>query len=249
MTRPDRRTASKGRAATKGRAPQVLSPRALTESVTDCVAKARADGIALPEGVVGPLVEFLSLLLEWSERVNLVSRRDLPLVVEKHLAPSLGPLMAEPLAALDPTGRPRLLDVGSGGGFPGLVLGIVRPAWSVVLVESIRKKTLFLAAAAARRANVRVLHARVETLAGDPGHAGRYDLITARAVGAPAVIWPMVRDLLAPGGETHVFSARRGASEAEDLVRSRFDDVRLLPALTPAWYRGVIIRMAHSKGR
>ena len=72
-----------------------------------------------------PLIDdFLVLLVRWQTRVNLVSRKELPRVVEKHVAPSLMPLLSPEM----PAGHPRrVLDVGSGGGFPGVVLALLRP--------------------------------------------------------------------------------------------------------------------------
>lgn len=88
-------------------------------------------------------------------------------------------------AALPQPGAPvRLVDVGSGAGFPGMVLAIARPAWQVTLVESLGKRTRFLDEVAQRAPvpNVRTLWARAEDVGHDAAMREQSDVVVARAV-------------------------------------------------------------------
>ncbi len=101
-------------------------------------------------------------------------------------------------------GIPRhVLDLGSGGGVPGLVLASVWPTATIVLLESAARRTDFLESAVVRLglgARVAVAHGRAEALARDPTHRGAYDLVVARSFGAPAVTAECSAGFLTVGG-------------------------------------------------
>ncbi|WP_081385160.1 16S rRNA (guanine(527)-N(7))-methyltransferase RsmG [Novacetimonas hansenii] len=116
------------------------------------------------------LTAYADLLVRWNARINLVSRPDLAQLWPRHIADSLQ------LAALIPQGA-RVVDMGSGGGFPGLVIAMATDA-HVTLIESDQRKAAFLREAS-RVAGVRtrVIAARIEA-----AEAGPADIITARAL-------------------------------------------------------------------
>jgi 16S rRNA (guanine527-N7)-methyltransferase len=118
------------------------------------------------------LKAYVGLLEDWSSRHNLVSRNSLAQVWHRHM------LDSAQLAPLVPIGAATLADLGSGAGFPGLILAeLLRGRVQVTLFESIRKKAEFLAAAARRMdLKVQVENTRIEEA------AGPYDVITARAL-------------------------------------------------------------------
>jgi 16S rRNA (guanine527-N7)-methyltransferase len=212
--------------------------------VAELCARVAADRVAIPPERAQRLIAHLIDVSRWSARVNLVSRRELPALVEKHLAPSLAPLLSDLCRRREIDGGFRLLDVGSGGGFPGVVLAIVRPAWMVVLLEPRERKARFLASAGRDLTNVRVRRVRVEALAEDREDLAGYDLITARAVAPPEEIWPKVRSLLARDGEAHVYTRRDEVRVHADRAARRFDDVRVLDPIEPPWCAGAICRLA-----
>jgi len=114
--------------------------------------------------------------------LSLVSRADRARLRERHLNPSL-----ECLEFIPEQGR--LLDIGSGGGFPGVPIAIHRPELQVTLVESNTRKASFLRRVSRETTlnNVEVLHLRVEELG--ETHENQYDIVTARAVtGIPEII-------------------------------------------------------------
>jgi 16S rRNA (guanine527-N7)-methyltransferase len=119
-------------------------------------------------------------LLEWNTRFNLTAIKDPEEVLIRHFLDSL--------ALLQVYDRPRthLLDIGSGAGFPGLVLKIVRPDWSVTLVEATGKKTVFLKhmVDVLDLKQVDIIHGRAEEVAFKQEYRGTFDLVTARAVSA-----------------------------------------------------------------
>jgi 16S rRNA (guanine527-N7)-methyltransferase len=135
------------------------------------------------------VVAYRDLLLEWNQRFNLTAITD-PELVERRLFLDAWRM----LPAIDEaTGgeAARLIDVGTGAGFPGLALKIARPALEVTLLEATGKKVGFLRHVinALGLTGVEAFHGRAEELAHDPVRRERYDLATARAVATlPALI-------------------------------------------------------------
>jgi len=155
--------------------------------------KQRQPAPPLPEpdaATTARLDAFAELLLRWNSRINLVAERDAAAIRTRHIADSLQ------LAPLLPPGDGAVGDLGSGGGFPGLVLAIAtgRPFH---LVEADRRKAAFLTEAAARLGldRVRVHPARIEAVTLPPLAA-----LTARALAPLTELLPHAHRLLAPGG-------------------------------------------------
>lgn len=125
------------------------------------------------------LEKFAELLKEWNLKMNLVSRNSLEMLWERHILDS-----AQLIDYIPPTTK-CLLDIGSGAGFPGIVLAILMQEKNsnakIILVESITKKTVYLKDVCEKLGlnNVRVENARVENL-----NISQPDIITARAVAA-----------------------------------------------------------------
>jgi len=143
---------------------------------------------------------------------NLVSRGALAELEERHIPESAA------LAALLPS-EPRgqhLIDVGSGGGFPGIVIAVVRPDIRVTLVDARKKKTEFLEAVASElHLDVTVLRGRAEELVLRE-HAGAYDLATARAVAPMVQLLPWTLPFLRPGGMLYAVKGERWKEELDD---------------------------------
>jgi 16S rRNA (guanine527-N7)-methyltransferase len=154
---------------------------------------------------------FAALLIEWNRRINLVSARDADELRQRHVEDSLQ------LLPLLPAGS--LIDIGSGGGFPGLVLAAADPDRPVTLVESDKRKAAFLATAAARLGlpKVAVLAARAEEVA-----LSGMAALTARA--------------FAPLGQILAFAARFLAPDGLAILpKGRTAEAELDAALTDGW--------------
>lgn len=147
-------------------------------------------GLALPEGAEQKLLAYLALLDKWNRVYNLTAVRDAERMVSHHLFDSL--------AAVPYFQGETLLDVGSGGGLPGIPAAIARPDLHVTLIDSIAKKTAFLLQAKAELGldNLSVVTSRVENHKPE----ATFDLITSRAFSDLREFVTLTRHLLKPGG-------------------------------------------------
>jgi 16S rRNA (guanine527-N7)-methyltransferase len=157
------------------------------------------------------------LLLTWTRAINLTAVREPVAVATAHVADSL---MAVPW--LRHRDVPALLDLGSGGGFPGLPLAATLPATEVMLLDAVGKKARFLetvVAATGLGDRVRVVAARAEALARSREHREAWSVVTARAVGATADLVELAVPLLRPGGS--LVAWKRGDLAAELAAADR----------------------------
>ena len=145
-------------------------------------------GLDLSADQQDKLLAFRDLLLKWNKTYNLTALRDPQQALSHHLLDSL--------AILPHVGPGPLLDVGSGGGLPGIPLAIARPDLVVSMVDTVQKKTTFLQQTAIELGlrNVTVHHARVEEM------VGQFAQITSRAFAELTSFISLTRHLLTPGG-------------------------------------------------
>jgi 16S rRNA (guanine527-N7)-methyltransferase len=136
----------------------------------------REFGLATSAEQVLQIQQYIRLLLTWNEKVNLTAIRDPLEILYRHICESMYAAVAVPVE------NGRLADVGSGGGFPGLPLKIVRPDLQVFLIESNFKKATFLAEAARELglSDIRVLVSRYEELSEE---VAPLDFVCSRALG------------------------------------------------------------------
>jgi 16S rRNA (guanine527-N7)-methyltransferase len=168
-------------------------------------------GLSLPEPARAAIDGHVRLLLAWTQAINLTAIRSPADVAVRHVVDSLSAL-----AWLQARGVNRLLDIGSGGGFPGVPLAAALPTLEVALAEPIRKKARFLEVAVAAvglAGRVSVVTARGEELARDPASRARWDVVTARAVASTADLVELSFPLLAPAGA--LLAWKRGDMGAE----------------------------------
>lgn len=193
-------------------------------------------GVPLAPGVREALAVYRDALLEWNARVNLTAVEDAEGVDRRLIGDALRLLPAFDEVAAG--GRlVRLVDVGSGAGFPGLALKIARPEIDVLLVEATGKKVAFLrhVIGVLGLDGVEALHARAEDLGQDGRYRGRFDVATARAVAAlPALLELCVPFLRVGGRALFPKGAELGTEFAEGeaaaaLVGARIEQAGLLP--------------------
>jgi len=184
--------------------------------VSALVDGARQLGIELSTGQLAQLDQLGAALREANQRVNLTRIVDPAEIETRHFLDSLTaalPLIDKLRAGADL----RLIDVGSGGGMPGLPLKIAFPALQVTLLDSVGKKAAFLTEVTEqlKLRDVQVLAQRAETAARDPTHRDAYDWATARALGPLAVVVELCAPFLAPGG---LLVAQRAGDLDADLA-------------------------------
>jgi 16S rRNA (guanine527-N7)-methyltransferase len=167
-------------------------------------------GLALPADLPEKLLIYRDLLLKWNRTYNLTAIKNPQEATTAHLLDSLViiPWVHAPDAA-----AASVLDVGSGGGLPGIPLAMARPDLSVTLVDAAQKKTVFLRQAVIELAlrNVAVHHARVERL------TGTYAIIVSRAFAELKDFVTRTRHLLAPGGRWLAMKGQRPTAELAAL--------------------------------
>ena len=170
---------------------------------------AAALGLRLEEAQLGKLLAYQALIAKWNKVYNLTAVRDPQEMLTHHLLDSLA--VVAPLRR-HTGGRPaRLLDVGSGGGLPGVVIAICCPEIDVTCVDTVAKKAAFIQQAAAALAlpNLRGLHARVEQV------TQAFDVVTSRAFATLADFTAWSGQALAPEG---VWMAMKGKHPAEEIA-------------------------------
>jgi len=177
------------------------------------------------------LKAFRDLLIRWNATINLVSRRDLPVLWERHITDSL-----QLTALADPVPE-RIIDLGSGGGFPGLVLAIATGA-HVHLIEEDQRKCAFLREAARiTAAPVSVHAARIEAVSIPPA-----PVVTARALAPIARLLALAEPKLVPGGACWFLKGREAEAELAAAARDWAMTVERRPSVTdPA---GVVLRLS-----
>jgi len=169
--------------------------------------------IEFDPGDVERLGRFLALLLDANTRFNLTGVTDPAAAWTRHVFDSL--TLMPVLASLDVR---RVIDVGSGGGLPGLPLALVMPDVEFTLLEATGKKAAFLSetAEALGATNVRVVNDRAETVGRDrENHREQYDAVTARAVGPLRVLLELTLPLARIDGHVLAVKGERAADEIE----------------------------------
>ena len=165
---------------------------------------------------VDALLAYMALIQKWNKVYNLTALRSSDEMLTHHLLDSLSvvlPLRAQ-LEAMGLT-RGKLLDVGSGGGLPGVVLAIVMPQWRITCVDTVAKKAAFVQQVSASLAlpNLRGLHARVESLRADAGEG--FDVVASRAFASLPDFVNWSTEALLPHG---VWMAMKGKSPTEEMA-------------------------------
>lgn len=163
--------------------------------------------LELDEAQVAKLMDYLALLAKWNSVYNLTAVRDPRQMVTQHLLDSLAAVPAFADAR-------NVLDVGAGGGLPGIVLAVARPGMRVSMIDTVHKKTAFLTQVKAELglANVTVHTMRVEQLE----VVEKFDVITSRAFAELADFVNWSNHLLEEGGR---YIAMKGIMPGEEIAR------------------------------
>lgn len=155
-------------------------------------------------------------LLRWNRRINLTRITD---PIEMAIRHFLDSIAASPLIP----GHARVLDVGAGGGFPGIPLKLLRPSLRVTLIEASRKKTHFLKHIARTLGldHTEALHCRAEEMAHETGYRAGFDVVVSRALTSVARMAELASPLLTPGGIALVWKTAEQAAQPETGAAGR----------------------------
>ena len=143
--------------------------------------------------VVSQIRQYLQLLLKWNQKINLTAEKDPEEILKKHVFDSL-----QYCRAIEPGFR--VMDIGSGAGFPGIVLKIIFPQLQLALVESQRKRCSFLETVVRdlEMEQVTVFNARADDISGN--QAGQFDVVVFRAVSGAQECLSLSEEFLPSGG-------------------------------------------------
>lgn len=176
---------------------------------------AMAMNIILSEEKILLFGRYYEFLLEYNQKVNLTRIIEPQDVAVKHFGDSLALLAPNEL----PAGS-LVADIGTGAGFPGIPVAIMRPDIQVVLVDSLRKRTVFLSEAILLLdlKNVKVVWARAEDMGHNPAYRERFDVVLARAVASLNVLSELCLPLVRKGG---IFLAMKGPKASKELILAK----------------------------
>lgn len=189
----------------------------------------RKNGRELTDNQVHLLVQYVSLLLEWNTKINLISRRDAGNVWESHIAHSISPLFK-----IDLPDHARIIDLGTGGGLPGVPWKIVLPSVLMTMMDATQKKVNAVRTMidGLGLSNTGVVWGRAEELGASEQFRGKFDYVVARAVGPLHELAKLALPFLAerkggtgsgkrPSLETRSLLVFKGGDIEEELNRTR----------------------------
>ncbi|KAJ0983843.1 hypothetical protein J5N97_002199 [Dioscorea zingiberensis] len=198
---------------------------------------------------------YVDALLQWNQRMNLTAVTQESEVLTRHVEDSLAiipTLQRSYLSHCNPTSSYDgidVIDVGSGAGLPGLILAIACPSWKVTLLESMRKRCLFLehAVSYSGLTNVQILHERAENVGQNVAFRERFDVAVARAVAELRILAEYCIPLVRVGG---LFIAAKGyhpqeevknAEKAIHLMGASISELSYVESYSPLGQRTAVI--------
>lgn len=174
-------------------------------------------GIHLTEEQERQFMDYYHLLIEWNQKVNLTGITEYEDVIKKHFLDSL---CLVKLSGFDEKKIQKIIDVGTGAGFPGVPLKIIFPDLKITLLDSLHKRIKFLDALKEKLGleNVQTIHGRAEDFGRDPAYREQFDLCVSRAVANLSVLSEYCMPLVRVGG---CFVSYKSGKIQEELESSK----------------------------
>lgn len=159
---------------------------------------------------------YIRLLLEWNKKINLFSKNDETRLAERHFLESISWMFGNDVI------KSPIMDLGSGAGFPGVPIAILKPDVKMVLIESKKKKAIFLSEVAKKlKLNIQIIPERVEELAQKENFRNYFSCIISRAVADLSTLLEWSFPLLQQGGELLVFKGDSISMEIDRLKKNQ----------------------------
>lgn len=172
------------------------------------------EGIAYDDTVLSRLEKYADMLREWNDKINLTAITDPEGIVIKHFLDC-----ALLLKQVNIPQNGSVIDVGTGAGFPGMVLKIFRPDIELTLLDGLNKRLVFLnEVLSSLDLSARTVHMRAEEAGKAAAHREKYDLVTARAVAQLRTLYEYCLPLCKVGG---IFCSMKGPSAADELGEAK----------------------------
>jgi 16S rRNA (guanine527-N7)-methyltransferase len=189
--------------------------RGLAMTPIDFWTTCSANGVVLDKAQVDALERYHNELKYWNQRVNMISRKDEDNIWDHHILHSLMLLKYVKIQQ-----KARVLDVGTGGGLPGIPVKIARPDIKLLMVDSIKKKVSMTSMFAQHTdlKDVSAICARVEELVNDPHYRSGFDVVISRAVAKTDLLITWVRPLMKP---TTVCAFLKGGDLSEEIAEAK----------------------------
>ena len=170
-------------------------------------------GIELNDYQVKQFYNYMKLLIEWNKKINLTAIIDPEDIILKHFIDSL--TIAKYINEKD-----KIADIGTGAGFPGIPIKILKPENEMLLVDSLNKRIKFLEMVIQedKLKNIKVLHGRVEEIGHNKAYRGNFDVVTSRAVAKLNILLEYMLPLLKLGGKCICL---KGPNIEEELEEAR----------------------------
>ncbi len=172
-------------------------------------------GVPLTEETANKMDIYAALLAEWNQKMNLTAIKEPEEVLVKHFLDSLT------VATVLPKGPFKMIDVGTGAGFPGVPLAILRPDIELTLLDSLNKRLVFLETVC-RETGVKAerIHARAEEAGKQAAFKGQFDIATARAVAAMEKLAGYLLPFVKRGGKAIAMKGPDGTAETEAAAKT-----------------------------
>lgn len=177
--------------------------------------KSKILGVRFSVEQIEQFYKYMNLLIEWDEKINLTAITEPKEIILKHFIDSI-----TILKYIDDNSK--LVDVGTGAGFPGVPLSIMNPTLKITLVDSLNKRLIFLQEVVKELnlKNIEIVHARAEEFGQNKNYREKFDIATSRAVANLATLSEYLVPLVKIGGKIISMKASNAKEEINDAQKA-----------------------------